>query len=253
MVFDRAIMFIFLTLKFIYMKKSFLLSRRAGYALLATCMSFILVLGACSKNDDPIPEGDAYFKIVNSVEGSNPQDFYLNQAKITTSAVAYGEDSEYLTVRSGVKAAIFADEGATEGNLAVNLNISIGKSHTIFYAEDDEGRKGIVPLDDDLSAPASGKAKVRFVHLNNSLEGAVLIELAGGAQLESSLAFTESTEFKTIDPNIDINVTSVSGGDLDITPLVISGSEIEAGKIYTIWFTGDETVDLNYRIITHDQ
>jgi len=69
------------------MKKSFLLF----------CSSLVLLFASCSKKYDPIPDpvGDLRVRYVNTVQGSNAQDLYVNDTKKSTVGLAYGSASEY--------------------------------------------------------------------------------------------------------------------------------------------------------------
>src|SRR6478752_453794 len=57
----------------------------------------IAAFSSCSKDDGASLTGSANLMIVNGAEGSAPQDYYVDNSKVTASAVAYTQHSGYIT------------------------------------------------------------------------------------------------------------------------------------------------------------
>ena len=228
------------------MKRIFNLSKRASYTLLIATLSMVVLLGACSTDDDPILEGEANFKIVNAVPDSNPQDFYWGDVKLTT-GIAYGQSSDYETVQSGTRNAIFTDAGSTTATASRGISVPVGGTYTLFYDKTASGESRVVGLADELIMPASGKAHVRFIHLNEVVSGGLVIS-AGTETIANNKVYDTFTPLYVLTPGVDIKIGSVGSA----TPLVIPGASIAAGKIYTVWFDGTAASGLQYHLITHN-
>ena len=90
-------------------------------------------------------------------------------------------------------------------------------------------------LTDDLTAPASGKAHVRFVHLSPNAP-AVDIAVTGGAVVFPNNSFKGSTAFAPLDAGTYDLEVRVAGTNTVALPL--PGIVLEAGKIYTVFAKG---------------
>ena len=106
-----------------------------NYIAMLSCFALSLVLfSSCKKNNAGISvTGKAKVRVVNAAQGSNPQDFYQGGTKLTTSAVAYGEASAYLTAVAGNSSLSFKNVGATTVNATVNAGLNNDGAYTIFY------------------------------------------------------------------------------------------------------------------------
>ena len=229
------------------MKPSFLLSLKAWVAFMIAC-SGILLLSSCGKNDDiePEPVGDLQIRAVNTVSGSASQDLLVNNA-VKNAAVAYGSASAYATITSGISTLGFYDTGTTTTmNAGGQANLPIGAKVSIYYFIDPKGAKSAILLDDATTAPATGKAKVRFMNLNSSLNNtlSVSIEGAAGSPLVPSVLYSEDSNYFQVDPGAKFNFTAAG---------VIAGpafdGPIVADKIYTIWIDGTSATNLTGHLV----
>lgn len=90
-------------------------------------------------------------------------------------------------------------------------------------------------LTDDLTAPASGKAHVRFVHLSPNAP-AVDVAVTGGAVVFGNKSFKDYTAFTPLDAgtyNLEVRVAGTS-----TVALPLPGITLQAGKIYTVFAKG---------------
>jgi hypothetical protein len=218
-------------------------------AIILTMICMIALMSSCKKNnDDVIVEGTANLRVVNSVQGSSSQDFYQRDAKLTTSAVAYGESSGYLTAQSGASAISFRNTGSTSANATANVGIKANASYTVFYYTNAAGAAQINGYEDDNSAPASGKSKVRFVNVGSALTNSINVVATGGAALTTGLTFGYSSSYSTIDANTALSASILGSA----TSTVIPGTTFQSGKIYTIWFDASSTTTANYHVIVQN-
>jgi len=218
-------------------------------AIIFTMICMIGLMSSCKKNnDDVIVEGTANLRVVNSVQGSSAQDFYQRDTKLTTSAVAYGESSGYLTAQSGASTVSFRNSGSTSANASANVGIKANASYTVFYYTNATGAAQLNGYEDDNSAPASGKSKVRFVNVGSALANSISVVATGGASLTTGLTFGYSSSYSTIDANTALNVNILGSANTTVIP----GTTFQSGKIYTIWFDAANTTTANYHVIVQN-
>lgn len=116
-------------------------------------------------------------------------------------AVGYGVVSDYQALPTGTYAVAMRLAGAdpsTPPVLTTQVTVAAGQAYTVAGV----GRNadlGLRVIDDDLSMPASGKAKVRIVHA--SVNAPVLtVSLAGGETIGSDVAFASTIPYREVDP-----------------------------------------------------
>lgn len=236
----------------------------------------LLAFSACNKTDYlDVNAGDrpaltANIRFVNArIPGTGIQ-FWTFTQKVTTTAVLPGTASPYTPTTFGNVQLNFTEGSGTAykasrqfGNSATysatggpNGPIA-GYYHTVFAAstKNDVSKDTLILFYDDLSAPAAGKAKLRFVHLaqgigtvalkltqNNSetvLYTAIPYGAAGGSNLQGSAY--DSAPFTNV--NAGTISLVVSAGE-NAAPVVIdqqalNNITLDAGKIYTVFIRTD--------------
>ncbi|WP_316792456.1 DUF4397 domain-containing protein [Pedobacter frigoris] len=230
------------------MKNSYFLSKKAGTALLMSCLSLVVLLTSCVKEPKPEPTGEASVRFVNAVQGSSAQDVYVNGTKKSAVPLVYGGATSSFTITSGTNQFVFANEGAATGTTGTALNVPIGANFHVFMFRDKStvtvpGEIVAGPVSIDATAPATGKAKVRFLHLNSYLNNSIAVSVVGGASLVTGVGFGASSNYFAVDPGakLALAATGVTTGDID--------PGFVAGKIYTIWFDGSSATELNGHVI----
>jgi hypothetical protein len=236
------------------MRTSFLSSSKAGMALLVACLS---VFASCSKKNDPIPEpvGDIKVKSVNAVRGSASQDFYINDTKKNTQVIAYGSASEYFTVTSGNNTFKFYNAGTTTLTAESQAyNIPIGLNVTAFYLQSPSGQFGVFPIGDDVTTPAAGKARVRFLYFNSFLPTTSVISVSVVGQTTPLIGALGHL----LDPAAQASYYNVDAGTKfkfaanGVTDAPELDPGIVAGKIYTIWIDGSSATNLTGHVIVQN-
>lgn len=218
------------------MKTSSLISSRAGTAFMIACLSVIILFTACSKKNDPIPEpvGEARVRFVNALYGALAQDIYINGAKKGTTSLAYGATSENIIITSGVNTFNLSDAGTTVANASLQGRISIGDRYSFFYYKIADGTKVLASLPDAPSSPAAGKANVRFINLNSSLNAALTVSTVGVTDpTVPSLAYQGVSNFFPVDAGAKFTFSG-----LGVVVGAAFDGAIVAGKTYTIWIDG---------------
>lgn len=238
------------------MKTSFFSSSKAWMALMVACLSTTLLV-SCSKKSDPQPEpvGDIKVRSVNAVNGSAAQDFYINDSKKNTQVIAYGSASEYFTVTSGNNTFKFYDAGTTTLKAqSQTYNIPIGLNVTAFYLQSPSGQFGVFPVGDDITTPAAGKARVRFIYFNSFLptNSVISVSIVGQATpLVGALNHLLDANVQLAYYNVDAG-TKFKFAATGVTDAPELDPGIIAGKIYTIWVDGTSGTNLTGHVIVQN-
>lgn len=230
------------------MKSLSYLSVKSKVAFGIALMSLITLFAACKKSD-PVeePVGEIKIKAVNTVIGSADQDFYVNGTLKSTASLSYGQASAYLTATSGINTVSFNDKGTMVANATTTEGIPIDYHVTAFYYKSPEGiiRATIIP--DDMAAPASGKAKVRFINLNSFLNNSIAIGIEGGASLIPAHGYGSVSNYLSVDPGVKFTFLGIG-----MATAVSFDAGITAGKIYTIWVDGATSATLTAHTIVQN-
>lgn len=217
--------------------------------LLLSFLTVMMCLVSCKK-DDVISKkevkGEANVKMVNASQNSTSVDFYLDNTKVNSKALVFGEGSEYVKVESGAKASKVQNNGVDEAEAQVIFVPTI--SYTSFYLEDKTNKGSVLTLEDDLSTTGPGKARIRFVNASPYFTNPINVNLTGSILLVNSLPFAEASGYFSVDPNADLRISILGTAGVKVVP----GSDIEPGKIYTFWFSGTSNANLTINKITYN-
>jgi hypothetical protein len=223
-------------------------TQRVVKLLLLTLFSTTLFFSCKKLDDEPIVYGDAKFRIVNAVQGSAAQDLYQGDTKITTSAIAYGEASGYLTVKAGNSTISFRSGGGQTVNAINSVGVNTNDSYTVFYTSNLNGSGEITGYTDNNTVPAAGKIHIRFLNLGGVLTNAINISYSDGRTLFNGLGYKNVTEYGVIDANTELKFSLVGGANSTVIP----GSSFQAGKTYMVWFDAANTTTAQYHIVAQN-
>ena len=224
------------------MKTYFNLKNRKTLSILLTAF-ILLSIGftGCKKNNYDVDEpGVAYIRAANSAQASPPQDFYVDDSKVNTSTIAYMQFTPYANAYSGPHVGVFKTSSTGTVTLSGTLYLSPGTYNTIYYTDDNTG----VALQDDRTAPQSGKARVRFMNLSTALNNSVDFGVSTGNIIVSNLAYKIASSYNEVDAasSFSLYVAGSSSASLTIP------TTIEAGKIYTVVISGTTLATLDYTL-----
>jgi hypothetical protein len=211
--------------------------------LIVAIVLSVLGLSSCSKNDNN-GNMSAYVKVTNASEGSTAQDFYVDNAKITTSAVAYGSSTDFLTASAGDHQGKFEDSGTTSVNTSFALSLQAGKYYSVFYADGKSYRS----FQDDRTAPQAGKARIRFINLSSALNTAVDFGITTGSKVASNLAYKAASTYYDVDAAAAFSLYAAGSS----AALLSIPNTFEAGHIYTIYISGTTTASITAHVIAEN-
>jgi hypothetical protein len=195
-----------------------------------------LALTGCSDDNNTNPAAPASQAQVMVVHASPdaPGVDLLVDGTVAKSNLAFPSGTSYLGVASGTRNVKVNVTGTSTTVIEANLALAGGTNYSVF-ACDSVSKLGAIVLTDDLTAPAAGKAHVRFVHLSPNAP-AVDVAVTGGPVLFANKSFKGYSDFAPVTAGTyDLEVRLAGTGTV-VLPL--PGITLTAGKIYTVFARG---------------
>lgn len=218
----------------------------AGALMLVVAMTTT----SCKKNDVD-ESGTANVKVVNASGASSDQGFYVAGTAVVQGGLSFGESSDYIATRSGNNLELqFKNEGTGGVFASVKRDFEKGRNYTIFLAGDGQAAR-VKVYQDDNTAPASGKVKVRFIHLSDAAPNAIDLRTTAGGNLVAGLNRDNASGYVEVNPGIlslrifPAGQTANIGSDFNLTAFA-------ENRIYTVYITGSTTSDIAVRQISHN-
>lgn len=217
------------------------------------------VFAACSK-DKYEPQQVAGLSIIDAFPDTMSLDFYIDQTRVNNKrGLKFNDKIDYLNLFPGSRTFSIAKRDGRNALAQERFNMAPGVGYSLFILDTVQtNEKRFLRTEDDLSAPAADKAKVRFINLYNAMTSSVGAGLELGiagkdTNLFTEKAFYEYTDFTAVDPGESVTFNIKQGGDVKAT---LPNVKIERGKIYTIYAKGNSaaTIDslkLGAAIYTH--
>lgn len=204
-------------------------------ACAAALFAALLPVASCSNDDNPVNPGSQQSRVmaVHTIPDGPAVDVLVDGVVIAPS-LNYLGSTTYLTVNAGTRNVRLNLAGTTSTLAESNLLVPSNRNATVF-AVGTAASAEVVLLNDDLSAPASGRAKVRFVHLSPDAPP-VDLAVTAGAVVFSNTAFKGDKPFQSIAAGTyDLELRAA--GTVTIL-LPMPSITFEAAKIYTVYARG---------------
>lgn len=196
--------------------------------LVAALMALALVPAAFAQS------GTAKVRVVHASPDAPAVDVFVNGNRALTN-VPFFTASDYLDLPAGTYRVQVAPTGqdASAAVIDATATIEAGKAYTVAATGPVASIQPTIVVD-DLSAPASGNAKIRVYHFSPDAP-AVDVKPAGGNALISGLAFPQASDYLEVPAgSYDLQVTPA--GDSAVV-IDLPGTAVEAGKIYSVFAT----------------
>jgi hypothetical protein len=202
--------------------------------LLAVSAVFV----ACDKDDDD-NTAKSQVMVVHASPNAPNVDVRINN-NIALTNVAYPTNSSYTQVNSGSTNIKVSPTGTTTYVIDATVNLEANKNYSVFAIDSVSKIKAAV-VTDDLTAPAAGKAHVRFFHFSANAP-AVDIAVTGGSVLFGNRSFNDQATNTALS-----NFTAVNAGAYNLevraagtntVVLSLPNINLAAGKIYTVFAKG---------------
>lgn len=188
---------------------------------------------SCDDDDDD-DAAQARVQVVHASPDAPGVDILVDNDKVNSSALVFPNNTAYLNVEAGTRNIKVNAAGTSTSVINADVPFTADKNYSIFAINRLASIEALA-LEDDLTAPASGKAHVRFVHLSPDAP-AVDVTTNTGAIVFGNRSFKSATAFTPLDAgtvNLQVRVAGTSTVALSLPAITL-----EAGKIYTIFARG---------------
>ncbi len=162
-------------------------------------------------------------------------DLLVDDMKQNSAALNFPGNTGYLELEAGTRNVKVNVTGTSTTVINADLDLTKDMNYSVF-AIDSVSKISALVLTDDLTAPAAGKAHVRFVHLSPDAPAVDVAVASSGDVVFGNKAFKEFTAFTPLDAgsyDLDVRVAGTS-----TVALVLPTITLEAGKIYTVFAKG---------------
>ena len=204
------------------------------FSALALGLVSVLALSSCSNDSNPTaPAPKARVMAVHASPNAPAVDLLVDNV-VAGTGLAFPNSTAYLEVKAGTRNVKVNVTGTSTTVINADLAVAGGSYYTVFAA-DSVSKIAPVVLTDDLTAPAAGKAHVRFVHLSPNAP-AVDVAVTGGPVLFPNQAFKAYSAFTPVDAGTYNLEVRLAGTSTVVLPL--PGITLTAGKIYTVFAKG---------------
>jgi hypothetical protein len=237
------------------MKKATFL--KSSLALLA--LSIFAV--SCKKEKEETPVATAKVNVIHASPDAPGVDLLVDNAKVNATALTFPNATGYLSVNAGTRNIKVNAAGTTTTVINADIPFTKDKNYSV-YAINKLASIGAILVEDDLTAPATGKAHVRFFHLSPDAPAVTVGVLNGGTftgvfsnrSFETQTTATANQAFAPVDAgtyNFDVRLAGTTTSVLTLT-----GITLQAGKIYTVFakglVSGSGAQALGAQLITHN-
>lgn len=210
-----------------------LVNKHTRLAMLFIALFTMISFTACDDDDDD-DVAQARVQVVHASPDAPGVDILIDNDKVNSSALVFPNNTGYLTVNAGTRNVKVNAAGTTTSVINADVPFEANKNYSVFAINRLANIEALL-VEDDLSAPAAGKAHVRFIHLSPDAP-AVDITTNTGTVLFGNVAFKSGTAFTPLDAGTYDLQVRVAGTNTVALPL--PGITLEAGKIYTVFARG---------------
>jgi hypothetical protein len=205
-----------------------------------------IFLSSCLKdlsNDEP--QDASALNVVNASPGPLAINFFLDNNLVNGPGLSYGQESSYILAVSGNRKFDATQRGSFNSLIADTLSLEPDKYYSIFITGENTALSTLL-TEDDLSDPASGKAKLRFINLSPN-GGNISLTLQDGTVIFPGQSYKTASSFNSIDPGAHMFQLRGTDGTVEHE----ASLDVVAGKTYTIWAGGlkDGVDELSLRLI----
>ncbi len=208
-----------------------LLKKHTVLSAVVLALFTTMIFSACDDDDDPV---QGKFLVVHASPDAPGVDLLIDDTKVNSAALAFPNNTGYLNVEAGDRNFKVNAAGTTTTVINANVMVDPNTNYSLFAINRLSSIDALL-LVDDLTAPASGKAHVRFAHLSPDAP-AVDVTLTTGTVLFGNASFKSVTAFTPLDAgtyNLQARVAGTSTVALEIPNVTLT-----AGKIYTVFARG---------------
>lgn len=238
------------------MKKS-LINAFKSFAILFVATSLVV---ACNKDEDAAVQPVSQVKTVHASPNAPGVDLYVDNIKVNNAALVFPQNTGYLEINAGTRNIKVNATGTSTTVINADVPFDQNKNYSVFAYDLVTSIKAIV-VEDNLTAPQSGKAHLRFFHLSPGAPAVTVGVLSGSTfsgvfsdrSFETQATATANQAFVPVDAgtyNFDVRVAGTT-----TSVLTLNNISLQAGKIYTVFakgIAGNTITPLGAEIIAHN-
>jgi len=164
-------------------------------------------------------------------------DLYFGDTKLFTAAGSE-KPTEYKQIQAERRDFILREAGKPDGTEIEKNSEGLrdGKHYTVLAYEDNDGKPVLRAFNDDESAPAAGKAKIRLIHAAPGADPVSVYVPGHKDKLAGESRFSTASTWQEVDP---VNgPVEVRVGDEKTGVRATGPTSIQAGKLYTLIVEG---------------
>lgn len=208
-------------------------------AILATSLTFT----SCKEEETVTPAADtAKVLVVHASPNAPGVDLLVDNVKVNSSALTFPNNTGYLTVNAGARNIKVNVSGTSTTVIDATPTLAKDVNYSVFAIDSVSKISPLVTVD-NLAAPASGKAHIRFIHLspNAPAVDVSVVGQAAGVGLFLNRSFNKTitaseSAFTPVDAgtyDLEVRVAGTTTVALDLPDVTLT-----AGKIYTVFAKG---------------
>lgn len=197
-------------------------------------LAFVMLLALIPAGAAGATQG-ARWRMVHATPDAPKVDVYLDDKRVLDN-LGYFTATAYLSAPAGERRVriVAAGDALDRAILDVQQTLEDGRAYTLA-ATGSANKLALTVLRDDLSAPTSGKARVRAIHFAPGAP-AVDVGLKGGDRLIKGLGFPKDSGYiELAGGSYDIQVYQAGSANV---ALELPALKVEAGKIYDFFAVG---------------
>lgn len=174
--------------------------------------------------------GTARVRVMHAAPDATAVDVFVDDQKVLSN-VSFSAISDYLNVSSGQRQIALVPTGqpVSAAIISGSQTFEAGKAYTAIAVA--EPSAAITVFNDDVSAPAPGKARVRLIHMSPDAPG-VDVEVINGPTLFQSVAYQKSSSYQEVDAGT-YNLRAVAAGATTVI-VQLPNTSVKAGTIYDV-------------------
>lgn len=201
-----------------------------------------LLMTGCLNDDDnnvtPIDVPVSYVSLYNASPDAPALNILVDNRPLTSSPFGYADNTGYLRFYTGERNLKFGPYGADNVTVDTVVTLVDNKAYSIFVVDNFQHAEVLVLTDTSASAPAAGKAMIRFVNLSPDAQPLSLKVKDASGTLTGETSFKEATDFMPVDANSSYNLDVVSAAG---TELNLPNVSLREGVYYTLLVRGYKT------------
>src|SRR5690606_27036857 len=164
------------------------------------CSSDLACTVGCKKEDKDTPNpstGSSAVALLNAAFGSDSLHVFFDAKKVSSKLLGFGDSLKYTDVSVGEPT--FEIKGKDDKSLVKkSFKTENDKNYTVLATNSADGKTfELVQITDDLTAPKTDKAKIRFIHL--SPDAGKLNLMSGETKVAENIAYKSSSAYKEVD------------------------------------------------------